>query len=92
LLSSDWAAGLENILVGDRAKQEEEPIMSTSDAALLSTQEDDDMVVDFQVQRNVNVNALDGVLAESGTFDATPKVSVKGGSIRDQLLASFFRK
>jgi hypothetical protein len=94
LLASDWAAGLENIVMGDRTdkNQDPEPKLANSDAALLSTLEDDDSVVDFQAQRTVDVNLLDDLLAQAGALEATPSVSVKGGSIRDQLLASFFRK
>ncbi len=93
-LSSDWAAGLENILVGDLSdeKRETEPMMATADAALLSTQEDEDSIMTFQVQRNVDVDVLDELIAETSVFESAPAVSPKGGSIRDQLLASFFRK
>ena len=94
VLSSDWAAGLENIVMGKRTddKPDSEPVMVTSDAALLSTQEDDDSVIDFQVQRNLNVDVLDDLLSQTGALDVTPAMSHRGGSIRDQLLASFFRK
>lgn len=93
LLSSDWAPGLENLVNGTRSgdKQESEPVV-VADEALLLTQEDDDFMVDFQVQRNLDVDVLDDLIAESAALDATPLLSAKGGSIRDQLLASFFRK
>ena len=94
VLSSDWAAGLENIVMGKHTddKPDSEPVMVTSDAALLSTQEDDDSAVDFQVQRNLNVNVLDALLSQTAALDVTPAMTHRGGSIRDQLLASFFRK
>jgi hypothetical protein len=93
-LSSNWAAGLENILIGNRSngKQDSQPEMATSDVALLSTQADDDSVVAFQVQRNVDVNVLDDILAETDGLAIAPSLTARGGSIRDQLLASFFRK
>jgi len=95
-LASNWAAGLENILVGDRSayKKDFEPVVATSDVALLSTLADDDSAVDFQVQRNVDVRVLDDLFAETDRLDLAPSTSVlgTGGSIRDQLLASFFRK
>ena len=94
-LSSNWAAGLENILVGSRSKDEEdaEPALATADVALLSTLADDD--VDFQVQRDMDVNVLDDLMAESDVVYMASSNSLQAnssGSIRDQLLASFFRK
>jgi hypothetical protein len=96
-LASDWAAGLENILVGSRSKDvaDAEPAVSSADVALLSTLADDDSSVDFQVQRDMDVSVLDDVLAESDTVFMASSTSVRGnssGSIRDQLLASFFRR
>jgi hypothetical protein len=94
-LSSNWAAGLENILVGSRSKDEEEaePASVTADVALLSTLADDD--VDFQVQRDMDVNVLDDLMAESDVVYMASSSSLQAnssGSVRDQLLASFFRK
>lgn len=94
-LASNWAAGLENIVMGDRSanKEDAEPVVATADVALLSTLEDDDSAVDFRAAGGVNVSALDDLFAEADPMELTSASSMaQSGSVRDQLLASYFRK
>ncbi len=92
-LAGNWAAGLENLVMGRRAEGEDDEVVevSATDVALLSTQDDDDFDFGFEATA-VNFSVLDDVLAETYVVEIKPTSANQRGTIRQPLLASQFRK
>lgn len=89
-LASNWAAGLENIVVGERSSavtKAAQTCDSIVDIALLATQDED--AEPFTDPNTVQYSLLDEVFGGTAETEDVP-VAEEGGDVRDKLLASFF--